>query len=246
MHTSVNDNRIFSWSMMGRSRRSRLAAGYLPQGIHLLHEDEHIIVVNKPAGLLTMGTVSNKTRTVYAVLTDYVRKGDAKSRKRIFIVHRLDKDTSGILVFAKSGEMKRRLQDGWQDVEKRYLAVVDGVPKKASGMESCYLAENSAHIVYATSDMRQGKLARTVWRVLESHGNHALLELRLLTGRKHQIRVHLSDMGHPILGDRVYGHHRDARRGLALHAASLSFTHPESGERVTFEAKAPDALLQLR
>ncbi len=231
---------------MGSSRRSRLAAGHLPQGIRLLHEDAHILVVNKPAGLLSMGTDANKTRTVYAVLTDYVRKGDRKSRKRIFIVHRLDRDTSGILVFAKSGEMKRRLQDGWQDVEKRYLAVVEGVPKKPSGMEACYLAENSAHIVYATSDRGIGKLARTVWRVLESHGNRSLLELQLLTGRKHQIRVHLSDMGHPILGDRVYGHHRDARRGLALHAFSLSFMHPDSGERVTFEANAPDALMQLR
>lgn len=230
---------------MGKSRRSRLAAGYLPKGIRLLHEDAHIIVVHKPAGLLTMGTLSEKTTTVYAVLTDYVRKGSSKSRKRIFIVHRLDKHTSGILVFAKSGEIKRRLQEGWQDVEKRYVAVVHGVPKRTSGIETSYLAENSAHIVYATSDPRNGKLSQTTWHVLESRGNRSLLELRLLTGRKHQIRVHLSEMGHPILGDRIYGHRKDARRGLALHAVSLSFTHPASGEPVTFEAEAPHALMQL-
>ena len=231
---------------MSKSKRSRLAAGYLPKKIRLLHEDAHIIVVHKPAGLLTMGTRSDKRNTVYAVLTDYVRKGDSKSRKRIFIVHRLDKDTSGILLFAKSEDMKRRLQDGWQDVEKRYLAVVEGVPSRTSGTETSYLAENSAHIVYATSNPRNGKLSQTVWRVLESRGDRSLLELLLLTGRKHQIRVHLSDMGHPVLGDRIYGHHKDARRGLALHAVSLSLTHPDSGERVSFETKAPHDLLQLR
>ncbi|MCB2206215.1 RluA family pseudouridine synthase [bacterium] len=231
---------------MGKSRRSRLAAGVLPRGIRLLHEDDHIIVVHKPAGLLTMGTQSNKTSTVYAVLTDYVRKGYSKSRKRIFIVHRLDKDTSGVLVFAKSGEVKRQLQEGWQDVEKRYVAVVHGVPKKVSGIEVSYLAENAAHIVYVTNDREYGKLSKTSWRILESHGDHSLLELRLLTGRKHQIRVHLAEMGHPVLGDRMYGHPKGGRRGLALHARSLSFIHPATGERVTFEAEAPQDLLQLR
>ncbi|PLX26413.1 MAG: RNA pseudouridine synthase [Ignavibacteria bacterium] len=230
---------------MGTSRRTRLAAGYLPKGIRLLHEDTHILVVHKPAGLLTMGTLSDKTATVYAVLTDYVRKGNSKSRKRIFIVHRLDKDTSGILVFAKSGDMKRRLQEGWQDVEKRYMAVVHGVPKHASGIETCFLAENKAHVMYATDDPHNGKLSQTSWRVMQSRGDRSLLELRLLTGRKHQIRVHLSDMGHPILGDRIYGRHKDRRRGLALHAASLAFTHPASGERVTFEAEAPPTFMQL-
>ena len=152
---------------MGTSRRTRLAAGYLPKGIRLLHEDTHILVVHKPAGLLTMGTLSDKTATVYAVLTDYVRKGNSKSRKRIFIVHRLDKDTSGILVFAKSGDMKRRLQEGWQDVEKRYMAVVHGVPKHASGIETCFLAENKAHVMYATDDPHNGKLSQTSWRVMQ-------------------------------------------------------------------------------
>ncbi|MBN1448498.1 MAG: RluA family pseudouridine synthase [Bacteroidetes bacterium] len=230
---------------MGTSRRSRLAAGYLPKGVLLLHEDDHIIVVQKPAGLLTMGTRTDKTTTVYAVLTDYVRRGYAKSRKRIFIVHRLDKDTSGILVFAKSEEIKRRLQEGWKDVEKRYLAVVHGVPDRTSGMESCYLAENRAHVVYATRDQRNGKLSQTAWRVLESREDRSLLELRLLTGRKHQIRVHLSNMGHPILGDRIYGRRTDAGHALALHAVSLSFTHPASGEHVTFEVETPHALMQL-
>lgn len=230
---------------MSKSRRSRLAAGYLPKGIRLLYEDDHILVVYKPAGLLTMGTLTDKTSTVYAVLTDYVRKGYAKSRKRIFIVHRLDRDTSGILVFAKSGEIKRRLQEGWQDVEKCYLAVVHGVPDRASGIESSYLAENSAHVVYVTDDPRNGKLSRTAWHVLESRGDRALLELRLLTGRKHQIRVHLAEMGHPVLGDRIYGRRKGAGHGLALHALSLSFTHPVSGERETFEAEAPRDLMQL-
>jgi RluA family pseudouridine synthase len=230
---------------MSSSRRSKLAAGILPKGIRLLHEDAHILVVHKPAGLLTMGTSSDKTATVYAVLTDYVRKGYAKSRKRVFIVHRLDRETSGVLVFAKSGEAKLRLQDGWHEVEKRYLAVVHGVPEKEFGTMTSYLTENRARMVYATKDGGKGKLSQTAWQVLEARDDRSMLELRLLTGRKHQIRVQLADLGYPIFGDRKYGHEIDSCRGLALHAKSLAFPHPATGARMLFDIEAPPLLLQL-
>ena len=205
----------------------------------ILHEDLDILVVDKPAGLLTMGTDSAKTRTAYFYLTDYVRKGYSKSRNRIFIVHRLDRETSGVVIFAKNIEAKVRLQDQWKDTEKKYVAVVHGQCAKTSGTITTYLAENKAHLVYSTSDRTKGKLSSTGYKVLKQTKDSALLELDLLTGRKHQIRVHLAGIGHAVVGDRKYGKDdRDPRR-LALHARSISFKHPFSGQQLTFESQVP-------
>ena len=140
------------------SRPSRPKTKPLPQGLVIIHEDRDIIVVDKPAGLLTMGTDKEKSRTAYFILTDYVRKGFARSRNRIFIVHRLDRDTSGILVFAKNEEAKLRLQGQWEETRKKYLAVVHGKFENSSGTISTYLLENKAHNVYSTSDATKGKL----------------------------------------------------------------------------------------
>lgn len=222
---------------MGKKRRSNNR--HLPRGLEILYEDDDIIVVDKPAGLLTVGTETNKTKTVYYVLTDYVRKGIAKSRNRVFIVHRLDQWTSGVLVFAKSEEIKMRLQEQWKETEKKYLAVVHGRFDKKEGIITSYLAENKAYVVYSTKDPSRGKLARTAYRVLKEAGQFSLLEINLLTGRKNQIRVHLADKGHPIAGDRKYGKGDDGFKRLALCAKSISFKHPASGKRMTFEAKAP-------
>jgi len=205
----------------------------------IIHEDRDIIVVDKPPGLLTMGTDKEKSRTAYFILTDYVRKGCARSRKRIFIVHRLDRDTSGILVFAKSEEAKFRLQGQWEETKKKYLAVVHGKFENSSETITSYLAENKAHNVYSTSDATKGKLSHTAYKVLKETKDFALLEVHLLTGRKHQIRVHLAGIGHPVVGDRKYGKGNEARTRLALHARSISFRHPFSGEQLTFETEAP-------
>lgn len=218
---------------------------FLPHGLVILHEDHDVLVVDKPAGLLTMGTDSDKTRTAYFFLTDYVRKGYSKSRNRIFIVHRLDRETSGIVIFAKNGEAKFRLQDQWKDTKKKYLAVVHGQCAKTSGTITTYLAENKAHIVYSTSDRAKGKLSSTGYKVLRQTKDFALLELDLLTGRKHQIRVHLAGIGHPVVGDRQYGKENRDHTRLALHARSISFNHPFSGQRVTFEAQVPIYFNQL-
>ena len=170
---------------------------------------------------------------------DYVRKGQAKSRNRVFIVHRLDKETSGVLVFAKNEETKRALQDRWEKSEKIYLAWVEGSPTQDSGTITSFLAENSALRVYSTPDRKKGKFAVTRYRVLKRAGPRTLLEIKLETGRKHQIRVHLADSGWPVLGDAKYGRAARGSKRLALHAKSLAFTHPKSGERLTFEAPAP-------
>jgi tRNA pseudouridine32 synthase/23S rRNA pseudouridine746 synthase/23S rRNA pseudouridine1911/1915/1917 synthase len=220
-------------------------ARLLPRGLVIVHEDRDILVVDKPAGLLTMGTDADKTRTAYFILTDYVRKGYSKSRNRIFIVHRLDRETSGILVFAKNIEAKLRLQDQWKETEKKYLAVVHGRCERKSETITTYLAENQAHFVYSTSDARKGKLSRTAYKVLKETKDFALLEVDLLTGRKHQIRVHLAGIGHAVVGDQKYGKGDRDHARLALHARSISFKHPFSGKPVTFETKAPAYFNQL-
>jgi tRNA pseudouridine32 synthase/23S rRNA pseudouridine746 synthase/23S rRNA pseudouridine1911/1915/1917 synthase len=218
---------------------------FLPQGLLVIYEDREIVVIDKPAGLLTMGTDNNKTRTAYFYLTDYLRKGYSKSRNRIFIVHRLDRETSGVVIFAKTAEAKLRLQDHWKDTGKKYLAVVHGQWVKTSGTIASYLAENSAHVVYSTRDKTKGKLSHTRYRVLKQTGAFALLELDLLTGRKHQIRVHLADTGHPVVGDQKYGEDDRYHSRLALHARSISFAHPFTRERLTFEAEVPLYFTQL-
>ena len=211
----------------------------------ILHEDRDILVVDKPAGLLTMGTDSDKTRTAYFFLTDYVRKGYSKSRNRIFIVHRLDRETSGIVLFAKNFETKIRLQDQWKDTKKKYLAVVHGRCAKTSGTITTYLAENKARIVYSTLDRTKGKLSSTGYKVLKQTKDFTLLELDLLTGRKHQIRVHLAGIGHAVVGDRKYGKEGRDHTRLALHARSISFKHPFSGQRLSFESQVPAYFNQL-
>lgn len=211
----------------------------LARGLVILYEDRDILVVDKPPGLLTVGTDSDKSCTAYFVLTNYVRKGCAKSQNRIYIVHRLDRDTSGVLVFAKSEDAKLRLQGQWQETVKTYLAVVHGKCKKRSDTITTYLAENKAHVVYSTSDPAKGKLSHTAYKVLKQTKDVALVEVDLLTGRKNQIRVHFAGIGHPIVGDKKYGNRDESYARLALHARTISFKHPLSGKQLTFSAKVP-------
>jgi 23S rRNA pseudouridine1911/1915/1917 synthase len=227
------------------SKRTHSNRRFLPHGLVILYEDGDILVADKPAGLLTMGTDSEKTRTAYFLLTDYVRKGYSKSRERIFIVHRLDRETSGIVIFAKNFESKVRLQDHWNDTAKKYLAVVHGQFAKTAGTITTYLAENRAHIVYSTSDKTQGKLSTTGYRVRRQTKDFALLELDLVTGRKHQIRVHLAGIGHAVVGDQKYGKRDRRHTRLALHASSISFKHPFLGQELTFESQVPAYFHQL-
>lgn len=217
----------------------------LPGGLVLLFEDREILVVDKPAGLLTVSTEREKERTAYFLLTDYVRRGTARSRNRVFIVHRLDRETSGLLVFARTEAAKRRLQAGWPATEKRYLAVVQGRCDSRGATITSYLAENKAGVVHSTRDRKRGKLAQTAYRVLKQTGDMALLEVVLLTGRKNQIRVHLAEQGHPVVGDRKYGAAKTPHRRLALHAWRLSLTHPATGQRLQFTASIPGCFRHL-
>lgn len=214
-------------------------------GIKILYEDDAILVIDKPADILTIGTEKERTKTVYFQLNEYLRERDPDKRERVFIVHRLDRDTSGLIVFAKNETAKRRLQEKWGDVEKLYLAVVEGVPKKPEDMLAGYLNETSTLRVYESKDSVNAKYAVTKYKVLKSSREYALLEIDLETGRKHQIRVHCSGLGHPVAGDKKYGAETDPLKRLALHAYSLSFPHPLTKRRLKFESNPPQVFDHL-
>jgi len=212
---------------------------YQPRGLSILYEDRDILVVNKTNGLLTVSSDKVRDNTAYFRLNTYVRKGNPKSKNRVFIVHRLDRDTSGVIVFAKNEGAKHYLQEAWQGFQKKYYAVVHGRLSKKTGVITSWLVENRAYKMYSVTDPEKGKLAKTGYKVLRESPEYSLLEIDLLTGRKNQIRVHLSDKGCPVVGDKKYGIKKKGIKRLALHAAAITITHPCSKEKMTFTAKVP-------
>jgi tRNA pseudouridine32 synthase/23S rRNA pseudouridine746 synthase/23S rRNA pseudouridine1911/1915/1917 synthase len=212
---------------------------YQPRGLSILYEDRDILVVDKMNGLLTVSNEKVRENTAYYLLNEYVRKGNQKSRNRVFIVHRLDRDTSGIIVFAKNENAKRYLQEEWQGFKKTYYALVHGTLPKKEGVITSYLAENRIHKMYSVDDPKKGKLAKTGYKVLRESDKYSLLEIDLLTGRKNQIRVHFSEKGCPVAGDKMYGEKEKGIKRLTLHAASMTILHPYTKEKMTFETKVP-------
>jgi len=207
----------------------------------ILFEDDAIVVIDKPAGLLTMGTDREKERTAYFALTDYVRS-QTKDQGRIFIVHRLDREVSGLLVFAKTETAKHRLQEHWHQATKHYAALVEGVPVSKEKTLRSYLREDPFRRVYSTLSPREdSKMAVLHYRLVRENKHGSLLDITLETGRKNQIRVQLADLGHPIIGDLKYGAHSNPIGRVALHACSLKFPHPATGRPVAFTAKTPQA-----
>ena len=216
-----------------------------PRGLEILHEDRDLFVVNKAAGVLTTGTRRDETFTAENVLSDYLRKGCARSNKHVFLVHRLDRETSGVLLFAKSEEAQERLKANWKATEKLYLAAVRGHLKEKTGVFSSFLAENEDLYVYSVADPAQGKLSQTAYAVIKETPSLSLAKIRLLTGRKNQIRVHFSEAGHPVVGDPKYGTNDPFRERLCLHAKSIAFDHPHSGKRLFFDTPIPEAFKRL-
>ncbi|MBF0484788.1 MAG: RNA pseudouridine synthase [Candidatus Omnitrophica bacterium] len=212
---------------------------YHPNGFDILYEDSYIIVGNKAAGFLTVGAAWERVNTIHAGLNQYVRKGNSKSHKRVFVVHRLDQATSGILIFAKTDKIKIALKDNWAKTVKKYYVIVHGHMDKKSGTISSYLEEDEDYVVHSTGDNGKGKLSHTEYTVLKETPKFSLLKINLLTGRKNQIRVHLADEGYSVVGDVKYGGNEQKYNNLALHAHSISFVHPISRETLTFQAKVP-------
>ena len=209
------------------------------RGIRILHEDPDVIVIEKAAGILSCATRRDgEAYSVESALTDYVRKGQARSRKCVYLVHRLDRETSGVMMVAKTPEAQEYFRSNWNALtEKTYLACVHGRLKDREGTFESYLAENpKTFMVHSVKDPAHGKLARTLYRVLSEVGGTSLVEVQLKSGRKNQIRVHFAEAGHPVVGDARYGHDRGP---LLLHAWRLAFVHPHSGQRLRFETALP-------
>ena len=213
--------------------------------LRLVYEDEYILVIDKGYGLLSMSTERIKTGTAYSILSDYVKSQNPENK--LFIVHRLDRDTSGLMMFAKSKGIQEQMQHNWHNMvlERKYVAVVEGQMEQPEGMVRSYLAENSAYQVYSTDNPEEGQLAITRYKVLSSNKHFSLVELNLATGRKNQIRVHLSDMGCPIVGDRKYGSDDKVKRTIRLLAYSISFPHPVQQRRVHVEIPMPDGFVHI-
>ncbi len=206
----------------------------------ICYEDEHLLAVEKPAGLLTVSTGKGQDRTVWRMVGDYVKIADPEGR--VFVVHRLDQDTSGLLLLAKSLEAKERLQKNWDTAvkERGYLAVVAGRPPQREDVVRSWLRETRTHLVYSVdSPCKDGKEAITGYQVLKGNDSYTLLELFLQTGRKNQIRVHMRDLGCPVVGDKRYGGPKSPIGRLCLHAHKLTFVHPLTGQTIALRSRKP-------
>ena len=213
------------------------------KNIDIIYEDKDIIVINKPSGLLTVATEKEKNKTAYHLVMEYLKKKNKNNR--IFIIHRLDKDTSGIIMFAKNERAKHLYQDNWNDIVKKrcYYAVIDGKMENKEGTIKSYLKENG-NMVYSVKD-RSGKLAITEYKVLKERKNISLLDINLKTGRKNQIRVHMKENKTPILGDLKYGEKSKLINRLALHAYKLELVNPVTKKLLTFEINMPNEFKML-
>ena len=209
--------------------------------IQMVYEDDDIIVINKGYGLLSMSNDKIKEGTAYSILRDYLKEKDP--RNKLFIVHRLDQHTSGLMLFAKNVKAKEAMQHNWNNMVRRrqYVCVVEGILDPAEGVRQSYLAENSQHVVYSTDNPEVGQLAYTRYKTLRRGQGYTLAEVELETGRKNQIRVHMKDLGHPIAGDRKYGAKTSPIHRLALHARTLCFIHPVTGKLMDFSTPIPSS-----
>ena len=212
-------------------------------GLKIVYLDEHIVVVDKRAGLLSMGSETEKTRTAHRILNEHLKAVSGATSQTAFIVHRLDRETSGLMIFARSRAIQAELQQNWKAVIKKYLAVVEGIPSKAEGTLRDNLVESKSMRMHRVE--RGGELAITHYRVLQKGRPNSLIEITLETGRKNQIRVQMAGFGHPIVGDGKYGATSDPARRLGLHSWELKFRHPVSGASMEFRSEMPGRLMAL-
>lgn len=215
------------------------------RGLSIVFEDQYLIVIEKQEGVLSIATEKQKDNNAYSTLSNYVKKQSLGNR--IFIVHRLDRETSGLMIFAKSERIQKLLQESWNDTieERTYLAVTEGPVEKEEGTIVSYLVESKALIVYSTQNPGSGQKAITHYEVLRRSSKYSLVKFNLETGRKNQIRVHAKDIKHPIVGDAKYGATSNPINRLGLHAWVLSFKHPITKENLRFETEVPAKFMRL-
>lgn len=224
---------------------SKVQQGSPHKGLKIVFEDSYIIVIEKPPGLLSIAAAREKERTAYRVLSDQAKKLDPK--RRIFVVHRLDREASGLMMFAKSREIQELLQEKWQQnvLDRTYVAVVEGPLQEEQGIITSWLKENKARVMYSSTRPDDGQKAVTRYRVLKKNNAYSLLEIELETGRKNQIRIHMKDLGHSIIGDKKYGSKQNPINRMGLHARVLAFRHPVTGKEMRFETPVPEPFSSL-
>jgi len=210
-----------------------------PRGLTIIHEDRDILVVNKSHGILTASSDREMDKTAFNIMTNYVKKGNHRSKDRIYVIHRLDRDVSGLLIFAKNEKAKVYLQDDWSMYSKTYRAIVHGEFEEKEGEIESFLAENKAHRMYSTDDEKIGKYAKTTFEVLRESKGLSSVKIELHTDRKNQIRVHFAEIDHPIVGDKKYSKENIGVKRLTLHASKLKIFHPHTKKEMIFEAPVP-------
>jgi 23S rRNA pseudouridine1911/1915/1917 synthase len=209
----------------------------------VLYEDQNVIVIDKPAGINTSSV--DGSSSVQWTISEFLRDM-SKGIVRTYVVHRLDKEVSGVLLLAKSEKAMDLIKDKWEETEKHYYALVEGIPENPEGTVRSWLKEDNAMKMHSVKEMADAKLAITHYKTIRTINNYTLLDIRTETGRKNQIRVHLSDLGFPIVGDRKYGASADFVRRVRLHACSLSFPDPISGKLITVESPMPQGFLSIK
>ncbi len=215
------------------------------RGLKVVFEDPHIIIIEKEPGMLSIATDKEDERTAYRMLSDQLKRLNPKNR--VFVVHRLDREASGLMMFAKSRDIQQLLQNSWQDniLERSYAVVVEGRVAEEKGVVTTWLKENRARVVYSSTVPGEGLKAVTRYKVRKQNDNYSLLDVELETGRKNQIRIHMKELGHSIVGDKKYGAMSNPIRRLGLHARVLSFRHPVTGQVLRFETPVPSPFLGL-
>jgi 23S rRNA pseudouridine1911/1915/1917 synthase len=216
-----------------------------PTMVDIIYEDDEMIAINKPHGLLSIASDKEKAVTAFRRVTDYVRIKDKHAR--VFVVHRLDQDTSGVLLFAKNDELRKKWQDKWNDlvIKRGYYALVAGVPQKEEDTLRHYLKETTTHLMYISDRPGDGQLAITHYKITKSNDKYALLDVNIDSGRKNQIRVQLRHIGHPVVGDDKYDALLNPIDRLGLHAYALKLKHPDSDKVYEFKAPLPTTFLNL-
>lgn len=210
------------------------------KGIKVVYEDEYLIAVEKASGILSIATDKEREKTAYNIVKNYVKSRNPL--EKLFIVHRLDRETSGVMIFAKTEEMQQILQTNWQKMvlERTYVAVVEGKVEKNSDTIISYLKENSAFVTFSSDKEIEGsKKAVTHYTVLKRSKGFSLVEANIETGRKNQIRVHMQSLGHSVVGDKKYGATTNPLGRLGLHAKSIIFKHPKTGKILSFQTGIP-------
>ena len=216
------------------------------KGIKVVYEDEYLIAVEKASGVLSIATNKEREKTAYNIVKNYVKSRNPL--EKLFIVHRLDRETSGVMIFAKTEEIQQILQTNWQDMvlERSYVAVVEGKVEKNSDTIISYLKENSAFVTFSSDKEIEGsKKAITHYTVLKRSKGFSLVEAKIETGRKNQIRVHMQSLGHSVVGDKKYGATTNPLGRLGLHAKSIIFKHPKTGKILSFQTPIPIKFLGM-